>query len=191
MTLFTVEVLATTDSSFKLCSLSAVFETVRREVLLRGHFHTGSVSWKLKSTMWILSKKYFLWSLKMRAQEFEPQVTGITIESNKEHKEDWNSLKRIEEHKQPLNGKGSVDVSICSNFTVNSRIIHESPSRNMNPASNASSLQVSLVIHNMGNFCCFWLPILFKVSSSLCSLLLSIVMPVTCGSNSCALILKP
>ena len=51
----------------------------------------------------------------MRAQEFEPQVTGITIESNKEHKEE-ETLKRIEEHKQPLNGKGSVDVSICSNY---------------------------------------------------------------------------
>ena len=45
----------------------------------------------------------------------KPQLPGITIESYKEHKEE-ETLKRIEEHKQPLNGKGSIDVSICSNY---------------------------------------------------------------------------
>ena len=41
-------------------------------------------------------------------------------------------------------------------ITVNSRIIHESPSRNMNPASNASSLQESL--DDNGIFLRIWLP---------------------------------
>ena len=39
--------------------------------------------------------------------------------------------------------------------TVNSRIIQVSPNRNMNPASNASNLQVSL--DDMENFCCILL----------------------------------
>ena len=49
------------------------------------------------------------------AQDIKPQVASITIESYVEHKEE-ESLERVEEHKQPLNGKGSIDVSISSNY---------------------------------------------------------------------------
>ena len=54
-------------------------------------------------------------SIIARMKAHKPQLPGITIESYKEHKEE-ETLKRIKEHKQPLNGKGSIDVSICSNY---------------------------------------------------------------------------
>ena len=42
-------------------------------------------------------------------------------------------------------------------ITVNSNMAHDSPSRNMNPANNASSLQESL--DDNGNFLPIWLPL--------------------------------
>ena len=48
----------------------------------------------------------------MRAQEFEPQVTGITIESNKEHKEE--------------------ESVVANTSTVNDNVIDDVPNSSFN-----------------------------------------------------------
>ena len=106
------------NSSFKLCSLSAVFETSEDASNFWAHnFHTGSPH--VEEYLNLVEEVLFM--VLRWGQEFEQSYGHhLRATKNTKRKKPW----ELKNTNSPLNGKGSVDVSICSNYR-NSRIIKE------------------------------------------------------------------